>query len=137
MKSPEATSAFVHDLIVWIYDRPEMYGRTVGEVDTLLYYLHCVWAEITEKTGQFNDIRANEMEKVSEHPALGFTTDAERVQLIPEGGKVSRSPELSTTGRRWTLACSTIKILLRSAWSPDLNYQVLAGEITGRVLCRH
>ena len=66
-----------------------MYGRTVGEVDTLLYYLHCVWAEITEKTGQFNDIRAIEMEKVSEHPALGFTTDAERVQLIPEGGKVA------------------------------------------------
>ncbi len=87
MKSPEAASAFVHDLIHWIYDRPEMYGRTVGEVDTVVYYLHLVWAEISEKRREFDDVRIEEMEKVSDHPALGFVTDAERVQPIREDGR--------------------------------------------------
>ena len=89
MKSSEAASAFVHDLIGWIYDRPGMYGRTVGEVNTLLHYLHFVWAEITEKRGQFDAVRMEEVERVSDRPALGFITDAERVQIIPEGGKVA------------------------------------------------
>jgi hypothetical protein len=89
MKSPEAALAVVQDLIQWIYTRPQMYGRTVGEVDTAIHSLHFVWAELSERRRDFDVIRIEELERISDSPAMGIITDAERVQMIPEDGQVA------------------------------------------------
>jgi len=82
MKAADEIVRFVRKLIGWIGDRPRMYARTVGELDTVLHYLHLVWAESQGLLHEFYDALA----EVDEPEARGvggcFATDEQRTRLI-------------------------------------------------------
>jgi len=78
---------FVAELISYVYDRPHMYCRTLGELDILLHYLHYVWARMS------GTLESYERHRVEYHLSLGFeacsgpVTDENRVTFLESAPK--------------------------------------------------
>jgi hypothetical protein len=54
MKEAGEILRIILETIASIYKRPRMHAATAGEVDTCLWHLHFLWAEITEpESGDF------------------------------------------------------------------------------------
>ena len=57
MKSTHEILKFVIDRLQHIYDRPLMYGGTAMGVDLVLHYYNELWAEIVERSGEYEALR--------------------------------------------------------------------------------
>ncbi|REJ70606.1 MAG: hypothetical protein DWQ31_00740 [Planctomycetota bacterium] len=57
MNDPKRSEEFVRKVISRLYERPEMYGQTLGEVDLALYLLHLVWAVICDRRDEYEKAR--------------------------------------------------------------------------------
>lgn len=99
MKSVEDAANWITDLISWVRDRPYMYGRTIGEIDTLLHYLHFVWAGLADVRDDFERIRIDLIQEMHYGPAAGLLDDADRVVLIDPQ---HHSPALARVLAYWT-----------------------------------
>lgn len=53
MKPSEMPAEFIVTMIGNLYDRPQMYVRTVRELDSLLYFTHYLWAEIADRREEY------------------------------------------------------------------------------------
>jgi hypothetical protein len=82
MKSLETTIEFIEAVVSRVYERPEVYCRTVGEADTLLHYFHLLWAVASDKRGEFDRVSGDEIEKLSGSPSKAFLSDADRVKFL-------------------------------------------------------
>jgi len=43
----------LESLLVWIRERPHMYCMLVGELDSVLHYLHMVWAKLAVREAEY------------------------------------------------------------------------------------
>ena len=43
----------VESLLVWIRERPHMYCQLAGELDSVLHFLHMVWAKLADREHEF------------------------------------------------------------------------------------
>jgi hypothetical protein len=52
--------AKLQSMLVWIRERPQNYCPTIGEVDSVLYFLHSTWAKFTDRDEELKTaIQAN------------------------------------------------------------------------------
>lgn len=74
----------LESMLVWMRERPHMYCRTVGELDSVLWYLHMTWAKFVERD---NELREAVAEQLGDRGAAGLLDDCDRPILTSEGGE--------------------------------------------------
>jgi hypothetical protein len=51
--APKEPAAFLLMMIGTLYNRPQMYVRRLGELNSLLYFTHVLWANIASQTTNY------------------------------------------------------------------------------------
>lgn len=80
----EEPISVVRGMIGWVYEKPHAYARTVGEIDSILYCLHGLWAQFLGKRSQYERVRSGA--DIAEGNGAAGLSDAERIQLIDLNG---------------------------------------------------
>jgi hypothetical protein len=75
--------AKLESLVTWIPNRPQNYCFTVGELDTVLYFLHTVWAKAASREDDLDRAFA----ATTAWPQ-GQLTESERVLFLRENPPV-------------------------------------------------
>lgn len=76
--------SLVRSMIGWIYEKPHMYARTVGEIDTALYCLHYLWAQSSGMRLSYEHIRSEII--LAKGKGVAGLTDIERIQFTEAEG---------------------------------------------------
>jgi len=50
---PTSRLEYIESLLVWIHERPQMYCSLLGELDSVLYFLHLVWAKLADSEKEY------------------------------------------------------------------------------------
>lgn len=90
----------VASLIIWIREQPQQHCKLAGELDSVLWYLHTVWARQADKETNFQIA----LEEVGQKPQ-GLLTEAEQKQTV-----TSDDPATKTVLRYWAIVGSILGI---------------------------
>jgi len=97
------TAEKIESLIRWIHERPQMYVTRAGELDSVLHYLHMVWADLTGRENQFVTARES---------AKGPIDDQQRGERVQIG-----APATDAVLTYWNAIDAALDIQIRcDAW---------------------
>lgn len=77
---------YLESLLLWIRARPEMYCPLVGELDSVLWYLHMVWAKVADREREYRS--ALESAGLKPH---GIVKDEERHMRVNSDDEATRT----------------------------------------------
>jgi hypothetical protein len=53
MNNAVSSRDYLESLMIWIRERPHMYCCDVGELDSVLWFLHMVWAKDSDREAEY------------------------------------------------------------------------------------
>lgn len=78
----EETEEVIRRIIGGIYDRPQMYGRTLGELHTLLHYMHLLWSTLTDCEDSYSSVWMDYHHNLGFNMTTGPVTDENRTNPV-------------------------------------------------------
>jgi hypothetical protein len=79
-KPTENPSAFLLGMIGTLYDRPQGYAQTIGELNSLLWFAHLLWSGVAGRRSDFVDVRSRNYDEE-------FARQCEELRLLPISDK--------------------------------------------------
>lgn len=76
MKSGEETVAWLIDTVWHAHDRPQLYARTLGELECACWLWHFLIAEILGAHGDFIEARSRLMAEHTEYDRVAFSDES-------------------------------------------------------------
>ena len=102
----------VASLIIWIREQPLKHCRIAGELDSVLWYLHLVWARLADKESNFQTA----LEEVGLKPQ-GLLTAEEQKNTVNSDDEATK-----TVLRFWAIVGSILGIEKKTqAWPKSMT----------------
>jgi len=83
--APDDSAESVASLIVWIREQPHQHCALAGELDSVLWYLHTVWAKLANREPNFQTA----LEEVGIKPQ-GLLSEEEQKQAVKSDGEETK-----------------------------------------------
>ena len=77
--------AKVQSLMVWVRQRPEFYARTVGELDSILWCQHMIWAMLVGREWEYNAAL-----RAAGSKPKGLLNDSGRAAFVDRANKMTK-----------------------------------------------
>ena len=109
MDKTPSTKDSLESLITWMRERPHMYCQLAGELDSVLSYLHMVWAKLADRE---DDYRVA-LEQAGQKPR-GLLDDRQRKHIVRD-----KAPATNRVLRFWGKVDDFLDIKERTdRWHP-------------------